>query len=163
MIEADLQTLLWQEAGVSAAIGRAVFSGVRIDQAMQFCRRIWDATGRQRPTALERAFGQLALLNAARNDLIHFGAGFDENDHLVVTNERSAHTDQAKRFYRLEPSTMDAIFNDLNVACAAIQANYLNEHETGPLGFTQKEAQWFGAQPWSYKPPPSVRPVGSSR
>jgi hypothetical protein len=42
-VEIDLQKVLWKFAGVQAPTAQALFSGVRVDGAMQFITRIADA------------------------------------------------------------------------------------------------------------------------
>jgi hypothetical protein len=157
-IEGDLQALLWHEAGVSDAVGKAVFSGVRIDQAMQFCRRIWAANGVEKPEQVERAFSQLALLNSLRNDMVHYGAkiGTGVGDY-VVTNERLAHTAAALRRHALPPSTFHDINNDLIVISAAIELHCLSESADG-VDFTRPQLESLARQPWQYKPPAQALP-----
>lgn len=67
-----------------------------------------------RPPLVERAFIQLALLNSARNDIVHFGAEFSDREReYIATNARLAHTAQQVRRHTLDTTTLFAIMNDL--------------------------------------------------
>jgi hypothetical protein len=61
---------------VTPEIGAAVFSGVHIDTAMRFIRRILqvDRAHLGNYANLEAALVQLSTINGMRNDIIHYGA-----------------------------------------------------------------------------------------
>lgn len=96
-VESMLQTLLWVKADTSEETARAVFSGVRIDGAKDFIRRIAESRGDQIDPVLTRAFGQLTVLTTLRNDVVHYGAPFDPRAGTwVATNSRIAMPGKAR-------------------------------------------------------------------
>lgn len=75
-LEAKLQAALWKFAGVTPPGAQAVFSGVRVNGAMQFINRLADAQNwdKARKDELQFMFAQLGIINRLRNDLLHYGA-----------------------------------------------------------------------------------------
>jgi len=131
LTEAYLQEFLWREAATTPEVAKSVFSGVRIEQAMSFCRRIWDARGStERRAEFDRPFAQLNVLNGARNDIIHFGALGVHAGIFLVSNARIAHTKQTLRTMEATPETLENMSEDLG----AIQAAFIADTMTTSVG-----------------------------
>ena len=73
IVETSLLNLLTLEAGVSPNIAKAVFSGVKIDQAKSHIKRAREATEKPDSELLDRVFSHLTILTNLRNDLLHHG------------------------------------------------------------------------------------------
>jgi hypothetical protein len=85
-IEVTLQGVLAITVDTPHETSRAVFSGVRIDQAQSFLRRLAESRGEPLSQYLVRAFPQLKAITATRNNIAHFGARFDGPE-IVVSNQ----------------------------------------------------------------------------
>ena len=98
-VEAYLQTVMWRAAGVKPPVAPAVFSGVRIDQAISFMNRIADAKRwpKRRRDEFSYLSQQLGIINKLRNDILHYGAETDYAGRWLVSNEKFIHTPERLR------------------------------------------------------------------
>lgn len=87
-VEYVIQKLLWRKTGVTDTIGKAVFSGCKIDLAISHIRRIHSHEDDLEPE-LEKAFSQLSAINNLRNHVVHYGADFGPET-PVSTNKKTA-------------------------------------------------------------------------
>lgn len=85
-VELEMNRVLVHYAGVTDAVGRAIFAGTRADAAMRFIKAIAHNTdlARDRNEDLVFVFLQAALLNTARNFILHqqvLGETSDDSTH----------------------------------------------------------------------------------
>jgi hypothetical protein len=92
-IEGAMQVVLWHFANVRTSVGRAVFSGVRADDACNKITRISDADNwpEGKKAQLKIISDRLGILRTFRNDILHYGGRWESVDTWVVTNELYAH------------------------------------------------------------------------
>lgn len=125
-IEDTIAVALWKLAGLTDTIARAVFSGIRVDTAMSYIRRILDATdaSQQMKDDFQFAFVQLGHINKTRNQILHFGAslGFElagddivEGGHIIVSNVRIAHTKERITEMPMSGKILDDMIHDLEI------------------------------------------------
>jgi hypothetical protein len=86
-VESALLFALKTYAKVSWPVARAIFSGARVETAMDFVKRICDACdpGEERRKELDDVFKQLRAINEMRNSLLHY----DRRSVLRPTGARS--------------------------------------------------------------------------
>ena len=161
--ERAMQWTLWVLSGVTASVGRAVFSGVRIGTARDFIKRIFEATNPEEWGHYEEGLKQLTEIIKARDDIMHYGAGFSDQQgelQAIVGNDFIAHTPSRVRRTRFSPETVLDMAADLGrieailivgrVRAADPQSPFLNTLE-------QK-----AHAPWRYKPD-VLPPLAKSR
>lgn len=89
-VERMTLALLWQMAGLTVPVARAILSGVRADAASNLINRILEVSPPPAPGTradLQDVFGQLGLINSVRNSLLHLGTEFaDEGTEFVTSN-----------------------------------------------------------------------------
>ncbi len=98
-VEAFLVHVLIIKSGVTIPIGRAIFSGARIDTLRDFINRIHSVTKRD-PNMVEdfkNISDELGNITRVRNDIVHYGTKFDEGDQFLVTNQHIALTEERVR------------------------------------------------------------------
>jgi hypothetical protein len=151
-METVLQLALWIETAVPVAVARAIYSGVRMDQAKDFINRTRQAKGVPESERLARAFTQLGVIIKARNDILHYGARFDGTS-FSVTNDLLAHVPSKARSTLVSVEILDDMLADLQVIKSAIFAEVLNGDARIPQDILEPMRQ--GADvPWRYKPTP---------
>lgn len=115
-IELVMFRVLCHYSGVSLRIGRATFSGVKTDTSMSHIRRIFEAKHQQNSSRykhLDFLFGQLTHINKARNDILHYGANFEDDDeNLFVTNVLKAHIEKGIRSFPISPDILNKMTED---------------------------------------------------
>lgn len=152
--EAIVQVLLQERANVTSETARAIFSGVRIKEAMSYIKRISQAQGITEPDMLEPAFAQLADITSARNDILHYGAKFEDGKPEYVTTKRSAHLPEKARHFPVSPKILRQMIADIAVIMIQIELawNYgAYQSEADRREFTQAFPQ-----PWQYKHAPQA-------
>lgn len=151
-VEKQLLGILFRLSGVSIPIGRAVFSGVKTDQAQNFIKRIMDvgkpddATKRE----FEFIFTQLSLLSNARNAIVHWGTQFTEGSEFLVSNLHIAHTAARVREMPASATIIQHMIEDLDKISghfvAFVIRGSLSEHAI------EKMVGARVRRPWRYKP-----------
>lgn len=152
-MEAQLHYVLWQEAGVSPEVARAILSGAKIDTAKSYVNRLYEARGKTVHPAVKSAFAQMTVINTFRNDLVHYGSEFKFGG-ISVSNSLMAHTPERLRETPLQADTLNEAESDCYriKMILALHAATMNQTIIArePLEDTiTKEA----AKPWRYKPP----------
>jgi hypothetical protein len=161
-LEGTMQIVLWHQARVSFEVGRAIFSGVRTDGAMDLIRRM--NTAQQASQTIidefDYPFTQLNAIRDMRNSIIHYGARETTQGHRVTSKGFFALTaNHAKE----SPVSTD-ILNDMTADLRKISAHLVSikfRSQGGALWPRAREAlQPLLESSWRYKPPPqqNVRP-----
>lgn len=112
--ERTMQTFLRHAAEVSEVVGRAAFSGVKVDAAMSLCNRIFDATERPHlKMRMEPIFQQLGIINGIRNNIVHWGASDAGNDDFRVSNKFYAVTPERVTEFTVSLVELHSMMADL--------------------------------------------------
>ena len=148
LTESMLKKVLAKTAGVDDRIAVALFSGTRADQACSFIRRCYEARGEKIPRELDSLLAQMAVVNAFRNDAVHYDADF-KSDPPVVTNRGNTLNPNAIRETEIKPTTLRDAGHDLGWIILGLSA-YLRDE------MTPEDADNLAAalgQPWRHKSP----------
>jgi hypothetical protein len=141
----DMETLvallLRIQTGVSQETARAVFSGVRIDQAKGFITRTREAYGVGEHPDLKRAFDQIGVITGVRNDIVHFGSRYDGEGGFSVSNVLIAVSPARERSYPVSDAILYELIADPNTIRQTLAA-YIIE-----LLVWSPEATHFGSTP----------------
>jgi hypothetical protein len=89
--EEAIRVLLVKLSGVRGSKAVALFSGVRVDQGIDFIRRCYRAESKPVPASLTKVFEHLKTLTNYRNDLLHYGIESSNEEMsapLFVSNRR---------------------------------------------------------------------------
>ncbi len=123
-IEATMQATLWHFAGVSTPTAQAVFSGTRIEGAMQFINRIADAQRwkKSKRNQIQHIFTQLGHLNKLRNEILHYGAWMLAPGAWIVSNKEFAHMIERIRSIQISPETLREATADVENIQARLKA-----------------------------------------
>jgi hypothetical protein len=103
-VESMLMFALKTYAKVSWPVARAIFSGVRVEQSMDFVNRICDAfdPGDEWRKELEDVFTQLRAINEIRNSLLHLWLRHHERQRSHhYEHKNCARADENQRACRL--------------------------------------------------------------
>ena len=157
----DLETVLFHllkyYAGVSDAVGRALFSGTRARNAIAFIRAIADNTAMDsaRRGDLEDIFAQIGAINSMRDFIVHNVDGsrqeFEPSDpqQRYVSDEiRSSRKSKVKTVL-IGSASLIAMRNDCIEACWRLHAHW----DPKNLPFTPGPGIGGKRSPWQFVPP----------
>lgn len=165
-VEQQLFLLLMLEADLSLATAQSLFSGTRAKSAMQFVGRLYESRFEEMPTRLKEAFHQLAAINTARDQLVHWAFDRDvarRTKKMVVSNNVRAHTPTSRREIEMSTELLSCLRADLLIIYAVLDVHmdYLmrdipdeNPRSAKVTAAFEKIAQF----PWLYKPPQPTNP-----
>ena len=125
--EAMLHYVLRHFAKTSQNIGNAVFSGVRVDAAVSFIRRIAEVEdpGETARKQIDFLFTHLAEINNLRNDIVHYGSEIRGGGRRVTTNRIMALTADRIRERAVSPEILRDAASDLNKINIHLSAHLL--------------------------------------
>ena len=132
----DLETVLYKllkhYAGVSDAVGRAVFSGTRASGMISFIRAISDNTelDSARRIDLEEIFAQVGAINSMRDFLVHHVSGSEQefepenpSERVLTDALRVSRFKKARRIY-VGSRTLFAMQIDCLECCWRLHAHW---------------------------------------
>ena len=120
-IERFMHIFLHGMAGVRESIGPALLSGIRLDQAQSLINRILDTEEDTfNKSYLKRHFDQLGVINQVRNNILHYGADFQDRNTVVVSNRIVAHIPSRVREYEVTTHDLKSMSKDLQIIKTAI-------------------------------------------
>ncbi|AQR74937.1 hypothetical protein [Sphingomonas sp. LM7] len=108
-LEDAMQQTLRRVTRTPPAVGKAIFSGVRVSQAISNIRRTYEARGEAVPAFLEETMQKAGAINSERDRILHHGIYFRAWDEGIVT-------DQARQLDRKVRTTQITVplLDDLN-------------------------------------------------
>lgn len=153
-VERAMQRTLWRMAGVEPQIGRAVFSGVKVDGGASLLNRICDAMDRQDVKGrLEPTLAQLSVINAVRNNIVHWGATHNRADNdFTVTNEFLAIVPDRVRSYRVTVLDLHAMTADLHGIALRLAREEITDEEVAQSSVLTRVFAEAMRTPWLYRP-----------
>lgn len=134
-------------------IGKAIFSGTRLDASIKLIRRIMAAidVSDERNKELERVFAQLLLINEVRNDVIHYGSHETLNSGRISSNFTRAHVPENIIVRPMSSDVLDAMTGDLEMITSLLFVHVgLNDEESIKARTVRPHSV-----AWRYRPPPS--------
>lgn len=141
-LEAVMFWALTHYAGVRWEIGRAIFSGVRVEQSISFIKRVMEVAdpGDERRTELIEIFRHLSAINETRNSLIHYGSFVTDDMGRITSNVRVAHItkrikDRPASLELLQAMTADVlkVSQHLIMHCAHPRASFSERASENPV------------------------------
>ena len=153
-IEASLQSLLWRYAEVSPEIARSIFSGVRVDQAMSFIKRLHKSREIEMHPMMLNTLDQIGVINTARNLIIHYGAKFDKGEPQFVTNQRLAIRPEDAQWLPISVQAFDALTADISHIHLCI--NLLAQRDQMKPERFERAVERALRRAWRYKHVPEV-------
>lgn len=151
--EKEAYHVLMAYAGVTNPVARALFSGTRIKEVIDFIKAI-DFNSPlpiDRSTDLAHVFAQIGIINGIRNHLVHYSSqsySYKDREHRVVVNQRPSRYGNTTG-YEVSSEIIDQITQDLYAI-----ANHLNMHHgprTGPFTPWRENSPSDPPTPWLYK------------
>lgn len=149
--ERETFTLFVDKAGLTREMAKALFSGLRVRDAMNLLRRVAETRGEEVPDYVERAMTQLTHITSARDNIVHHGATLHDGA-FVVTNK---HKTIPRAVYEAEfpPTVIDQMTADLETVGASF---YVWLCGPSGRGWDSSGVDWQvrAHAPWQYTPPP---------
>ena len=157
--ETETYRVLVRYAGVSDAVGRALFHGNRSRQMVSAIEAILRNTNasKARCENMSRVFAQLELINRMRDRIVHHAGDqvvyFAADGTRVLTNDARASHAETRFVYQVPSTLIDSMTDDLHLIC-----NHLNMHWS-QLGedFNPWSEEPADGSAWRYKPPEQER------
>ena len=166
----DLETVLYKllkhYAGVTEAVGRAIFSGTRASGMVKFIRAIADNTemDQARRADLEEIFGQAIALNSMRDFVVHLDGSeqeFEEDnprERVLTDSLRVSRTRNAKRVY-VGSAMLLGMRDDCLECCWRLHAHLAPKSAPFQPGPGANGIR----SPWKFKPPQPIKPRAKVR
>lgn len=147
---AMLRTLVFY-TGTPEPTAQAVYSGVRLRQAISFVRRTAEAKGEELPPELEEAFTKMATITDARDRLLHHGLQFEdpEGDSAFISDERRNLPTRARR-EAITPKDIHDLAAD-TIVCWARLVVFNSDFKSHPTPFLEGWRDAAKNRPWRYK------------
>jgi hypothetical protein len=157
-IEAIMHLVLRYYAQTPEPIALAIFSGVRVDGAMNYVNRIIEVVPPkpELQAELKYVFEQLSIINKVRNDLVHHGASyeFDARDVAIVTNAPLALTEDRIRSIPISTQILSDLITDLQKIQTHLAIRHIEESKRlNPASLTYALMKDSLTDAWRYKPP----------
>lgn len=147
--EHHLRRLLMRHAGVTEAIGRALFQSGRIAEMKDSINRILDATGNDKAKAgLDPFFAQLSVISSVRNNIMHWGGYQLSSGEFLVTNLHMAPVEKG-RGHRVSAADLEDMLWDLSTISAAFIIARQRVKLSGKFRFP---VPYPAPKTWRYKP-----------
>ena len=155
LAEAMLKHFLARTVGVDPPTSKAIFSGVRTDQACSFIRRSYEARGEALPHDIDRLLQQMTALTNLRNDILHHGINFNQ-DPPVSSNRKSVLNVKAVR----ETVVTDKTLVHAGWDCARVMLGFAAFMRPKDVPVDEEDLNFAVREPWHYipqKPPRTGR------
>jgi len=152
-LERQLQLYLMIEAGVDFKLAPAIFSGVKIDAAKSYIKRLRELKGRAEDEFLNRLFAQISIVTTARNDILHYGTSLDAKTGEGTVSAAIMAMPGRQIQFPVSRAILDDLCADLNAIGSGLIDFMMESLPEKPpaefMGVFRKAAQ----NPWRYAPP----------
>lgn len=145
-----MQFVLWHYAKTPTPIARSIFSGTRMEQAISFVKRIFEATNKPVPAELEGILDHLLVINKKRNEILHYGAISIAEGSGSVTNALRALTPGKVKGFPISSEILTDMTEDLRKAILHLHATYMGRPK---LKGKHPTLEKILLAPWRYKSP----------
>lgn len=102
---------------------------------------------------LKETFDHIGAVNAARNNIVHYGTKFDQGVPKFVTNERVAKLPDKAQWFPVSAKILDDLSADIDNINFRLQIVIERKKLGAHFG---KAANWARQQPWRYRHAPEV-------
>ena len=147
-LESTAFLLLREKAELTPDIAGALLSGVKADGALSLMRRLCETKGWEIPKHAERALSQFGLINAARNQIVHFAPDLENGEYVVSDRRKNIPT--RVRTNEFFPETLDQLRADTETIHASLYVWLIGDHSES---WDRHGNQWaqLALAPWQYK------------
>jgi len=151
-VEAMMFYILSLHSKVPADIAKALFSGTRLDASIKYLRRILAVRDIDETISkeLEALFAQLTVINAARNDVTHYGSIETLDFGRVSSNYVRAHLPENITMRPMNTEVLTAMTQDLERISSLLFVHTILP-ENNKAG--KRANLWDQGGAWLYKPP----------
>lgn len=159
-VEAWMQVLLMETAKTSWETGRALFSGVRVQEASKLIRRVHEAKGIEIDKDMTDTLAKVGEITTLRNDILHYGTTLTAAGDLFVSNARIAHIKEKVKETQISEEILNQLTEDL---ATLTQRLYYFACKAADFDLPPKESDpetW--RRPWRYKPSSRSQPQNKS-
>lgn len=144
------------ELNLDMDLANAVLSGVKADQAIQNIKRIYQAKRKELPPDMAEAFEHIAILNTARNEIIHYGAeATGDGPQRTVSTALKAHSPDKVKEWIVTPDILGDMHLDAEKAFHMLLVPLV------PTLAPPKHAREALMRAWQYKYPSNPKPSES--
>ena len=159
--ELSVRFALWHYAKVTNKVARAVFSGVHVDTAIGFIRRVLDARGISEADrkGIGEVLTQLKAIADARNDILHLGAQSVDIGEGVVSNALIAHNEL--KTFPISDQILREMTNDLRKITLHLALDHMGRRPVSPS--TRSAFAPILRDSWQYKHEPQRRDLSKRR
>jgi hypothetical protein len=112
-VEATAKELLYFTAGTGEDVSRVLFSGDRMDAIVTRIKKLRAVKNIPEDPILERAFGQLSIITAARNFLIHHEPHPEGATGVVNFSNKTSTVPGNEKEMTLTPEILETMVSDL--------------------------------------------------
>ncbi len=158
-VEKSMNFFLRYESQVNGDMAGALFRGFKVDGLKDAIKRVRSTNNLRDDPLMERAFTQLTHISSRRNDIVHFGAEFYDDD-FFVTNALKAHNELSTRKFSASPDILDSMSSDLETMLCGLAVCILNAADRNlSLARTKDSIEAIAKLrlradvPWRYIPP----------
>lgn len=146
--EIQMRLLLWHFADVSHYKARALFSGVKTDQAITHINKLTEKHSQKIKDDLSCIFKQLKLVNGVRNHILHQEVKHIKKTRVILTNARTVFRKSEIKKIPVSPKILRSMTDDL----LKIQA-HIRVYIDGKSPAFKMYAPALLSASWQYKPP----------
>jgi hypothetical protein len=152
-VEAMMFYVLSLHSKVPADIAKALFSGTRLDASIKYLRRIFAVRDIDEAISkeLEMIFTQLIVINAARNDVTHYGSLETLDFGRVSSNYVRAHLPENITIRPMNTEVLTAMTRDLERISSLLFVHTILPEKNRAA---ERANLWDQGGVWLYKPPP---------
>jgi len=116
-VEEVVYDFLVKTSGVEPVIASAIFSGVRMAEAIGTIKKIHEARGVELSARLRQQFQRLLDINRTRNQLAHYGVRRDrlgrDDRPPILSSARMAHVPSKLKETEMKPETVHRLVGEL--------------------------------------------------
>jgi hypothetical protein len=146
-------------------VGRALLSGIHVDQMINFIRRVWQIIPPDADIAekLSGVLEQFKLISDVRNSMVHYVSLVSSDKGRISSNATRALTDRHIREHRVEPKILQEMTADVRKI-----SNHLSYAEIATVDPRRDRSELAKSFPalvvsWRYKPLEDQPPISPRR
>jgi hypothetical protein len=163
-VESFVRLCLRQYTKTPRSVANAVFSGVRVDTAINLLRRLRETEqiDNDKWKDLSDVISQIKIITDRRNDILHHGAQGVEDGIGRVTNALFAHIEERIVEFPISAEILEDMTSDLRKIMIHLYNQHLGRLKW-PLSSDHERAREILREPWRYKPLPQPNAKSGDR
>lgn len=165
-VEQFVFELLQREAGLKRPIFNAIFPDLRTHAAISVLDRVLDAKSKKLNPMTRAALNQLAVLNTARNALVHWGISSEDGKLFATNTARQYGTKRKPLAYPYNMLAIQAMLDDTAIISKILLIEiWPVRWRKSAENYSKVKAECIEAlrSPWRYIPPQPTESLAMSR